>query len=531
MDRFIKYNILAPLLALVLLLCGCQKDNLTDPENSEDSDEVTLEFAYSISQNMFMVESKGVYLDDYAFNNVGNVGVLIYEAEGTTLDKQFLRYYRPVFDLKDDPVNGKGTFKVTMPKSKNGEKYVFDFIINGRSYFTNWVFSHESTSGEMRWGDTREAVHENSWITQSTGSFALGTLSAGITIPMWASIETPMEIKNDMPVITEMGKLIRAVSKFHIGLNLDDNLVGQGMSNFQLRTVQVFCMPSQYRIIPSLTNLDAAGENVIAPTIPSYYSYGTGSPASLATQITFQGDSWVKNSNYALGENVPDIDASNSIDRHCFVIGGVYADPVDGSSGTYYYRVDVMDPIDPTKKFQILRNHNYIINITGDIDRPGYTTAVAASTDPMFRGVKAAVITLGVDDPDLNYVVYNGTFYLGVSEKELTFPVTASSKELVIKTNFYATSANSGWYATVSDPSVVSLSCTSHTSTYASWSSDGTQFEFKPTSAVANQAVTLDVTMMANGTGGPRTETITFRSRGTGTTVPPFEITVDLVQD
>lgn len=484
MKRFPAYLIF---LLTIAWLSGCRKENFTI---APDPEEVEVTFSYRTpAQLEWTTETKGTGLTQEGLNKVSNALVLMYVQES---GNQIFKYYRKIYDLQDDWQNAKGSFKVTLPKSKNGEQYVFDIILNAIPNIPNQI-----TSGRVELDMPREQVQ--ALFGNNSASFTSGN------IPMWCTVNTPTVISNDMaPFVTT--RAIRSGAFFSVALNQDDQGVIHGIPNFKLTSVSVVNMPTWFRYIPDMSNLNGAMDQVTAPSfVTGYTNPNSTTVFSVVNTSAIGNDNFGYYSSSMAPENIPT--AGNT---HCFVMNGTWTDPATGIAHTGWYRLNVLDPNDPTKKLQILRNNHYFLNVKGIIDSRGWTTATAAASDTKFLETTATIPALTVSDPDLNFVRYSGSTYMAISEKEITIPPYFLGWPVVVKTN-YGSSSNTtgGWEATIAPGSEwISLSQTIWNTNNSAQYADPQRFDIIATP----------------NTGPLRTGYVHFNLRGQ--TAPPLHITL-----
>lgn len=103
-----------------------------------------------------------------------------------------------------------------------------------------------------------------------------------------------------------------------------------------------------------------------------------------------------------------------------------------------YYRIDFANE---GKYVPIIRNHSYVINITG-IRTKGYATLEEARLAPESR-LNASLVLDQADDTGLKEVItYNNEYYLAVNTKDLSADWMTQQVKLYVKTSF-----TGGWSA------------------------------------------------------------------------------------
>ncbi|MCD8262545.1 MAG: hypothetical protein LUD15_14595, partial [Bacteroides sp.] len=238
------------------------------------------------------------------------------------------------------------------------------------------------------------------------GYFSVSPFS---TLPMWAGLEP--QVIDEMSSFPNLD-VIRNVARIDIGLNLDSNDVAGRLGNFTLTSAGYICAANQSYYIPKRENIN--GDNVIAPSYHSTYQYTTYNSLLKASNTD--------NDKVIGGLFVYDTrgDFSSGVYYFSLIIGGRYTDTA-GNISTQYYRIVLVDPADPDKRLDILRNHKYRVNILS-VDGSGYASEIEAQ-----RGVpnNNIVYELSVHkEGQINHVVYSGSTYLGVSNVYSEHPGT-----------------------------------------------------------------------------------------------------------
>ncbi len=275
--------------------------------------------------------------------------------------------------------------------------------------------------------------------------------------------------------------MIRSVARIDIGLNLDSDDEAGGLDNFTLTYAGYIYGAKQSYLIPERENIN--GDHVIAPSYHSTYQYTMHTTLQTATPGTAIND------DRAIGGMFPwDTrgDFSSDTSYFCLIISGSYTD-TEGKTSTQHYRIVLVDPADPDKRLDILRNHKYRVNILS-VDGPGYSSQAEAQSGISSNNI---VYELSVhEEGNINHVVYSGTQYLGVSNVHSEHDGTAGTGEIKIKTN-----VTGGWrMATVVDDN------TGKTPTWIT---------FTDTSGGANTVGTASFTLTQN-LSDPRSAVVTF---------------------
>lgn len=251
-------------------------------------------------------------------------------------------------------------------------------------------------------------------------------------IPMWGQTQGYISIKN--PVITEpvSVKLLRSVAKIDVGIDVyGDPAIGFG-SRFKLNKVYVYNTNNKGFIIPDLNDTGLAEDKVTQPTIPASAESIKIDQEYTVTDRTLFNEIYVPEAK------------KDSNDRTFLILGGSY----DGGSESYY-RIDFVNT--QSSMLDLLRNHRFLVNIT-NVARDGFASkeeAAAAKTSHI-------EYSLGVSDENINSIVYNGQYMLGVGDNTIFHDWVASSANTVS----VATDYPSGWSAST-DASWISLTTSS----------------------------------------------------------------------
>lgn len=179
-----------------------------------------------------------------------------------------------------------------------------------------------------------------------------------------------------------------------------------------------------------------------APNLPGNPGKNTTTPlAYTPSSQTYEGEIYTFESASASDES--GIDHTDRKNATCLVVEGKY------NGTTYFYRIDFTkeDPsiTDPTRVpyMPLLRNHKYVIDIKSAAGI-GYTTlteALASYTLP--SNLKTRLIYY--DMSEVKDIVYNGQYFLGVSNKDIKLPRNAQTVSGSDNTLIITTDNPSGW--------------------------------------------------------------------------------------
>jgi hypothetical protein len=336
-------------------------------------------------------------------NQIAELDILAFANQTTGIDTLAYRIKVDAGSITDATghVNGnKKDIKVKLKRNDSDLKIVL--IANARS-----VLDGASISEGDQLGDIFDEL-----IYSFSGSWTTNPMSP---IPMWGQTAGYVSIKN--PVVTDPIDitLLRSVAKVDVGIDLyGDPALGFGQ-RFKLNHVYVYNANDKGSIIPDLTDAGLADNKVTKPNIPT-----TAQAINVFQEyIPAANESKLFNEIY-----LPESDKT-SANRTCLIIGGTY----DGGNETFY-RVDFVNKND--ENLDLLRNYRFLVNIT-NVKRYGFDTKEEAAK------AKTSHIeyTLSVFNEDINSIVYNGQYGLGVSTDQVLLDWKATTgNSITIATDY-----------------------------------------------------------------------------------------------
>ena len=249
-------------------------------------------------------------------------------------------------------------------------------------------------------------------------------------------------------------QLLRSVARIDVGVN-SNGTNWLGLANFTLKSVSVYRSNKSYALVPLVDNRTTEGGNikVTAPSdIPSKNEIDA--PLTYAVEnnkLSTVREIYVSESNIKMNDTGISGD-QNHLERMALVIGGSYA----GGTETFY-RVDFLSGAGKTLA-DVLRNHHYQFNIT-QVVGAGYATPKEAYQS---RAINMSVEVVEWNDATLEDIVFDGQYYLTISQKRVKFNQFGEASEnniITIKTNggalaiegFTETTPNSGTYKDPTD--------------------------------------------------------------------------------
>lgn len=240
--------------------------------------------------------------------------------------------------------------------------------------------------------------------------------------------------------------MLRMIAK--INVQLDETV--SGLTNkFKMKSVHLYNTNTSGHVVPSIAAVKEEIRNtsqrylfVEEPTVPSDAVLSKG-PIEY-TDFTAPGtpDVAMKGAIYTFETKAPSNE--DRMKATCLVIGGLF----ENDTKETYYRVDFFES-DGTTLRDILRNHQYVVNIT-DVKGRGHESVDVAYKS---KSVNMVAETLYWNEAGLGNNVFDGQNILSVSQDSYFFSRDAkTSKEednvLSIMTDYKttATGGKSGWY-------------------------------------------------------------------------------------
>lgn len=237
--------------------------------------------------------------------------------------------------------------------------------------------------------------------------------SAGINrdFPMFGECTLVSGLSSATNTITNI-KMLRAIARVDVTL-------GDGVDNFELKTIQAFRANNRIQVIPN-NLLDTASPVVGSPSIPS------GATATIKTSALTVSNN-VSVAQLYIPESVAPPTGKQTSDATCIIIGGFY----NGSTDTTYYRIDFDSKMEGHPFGQILRNHRYIFSISS-VTCSGLITPEEAA-EKSSTGIN--VIVENWDD-NITDIQFSNNTYFGISSRKVTVESTQNSTAILhIETN------------------------------------------------------------------------------------------------
>ena len=308
-------------------------------------------------------------------------------------------------------------------------------------------------------------------------------------LPMWGE-SAPETVTASTTNLASTINLIRMVAR--IDVKLDTSVSGL-TDQFKMKSVAIYNTNTVANIVPDAPKVVTEQRNgetylrVNATTVPAENTRSRG-PINY-TDFTAPGVTDVS----MIGA-IYTLEVANSTDPQqatAIVVGGVYG--TDASQS--YYRVELWQQGSTTTRLDLLRNHQYVINITAVRGR-GHATAEEAFTS---QSVNMTANILAWNQPAMDNVVFDGQNVLATDKDRVDLFSNAYTNALATGENAVQvrTDVPAGW--------TVNQIANPDGSGPPSW------MRVSPTSGSGNNTNTqMVISADANNTGSSRTATVTL---------------------
>ncbi|MDR0961525.1 MAG: hypothetical protein LBM62_03040 [Mediterranea sp.] len=395
------------LLTILAVSCVDSREEpfVTPPTNPSESKEKEVLFSVHVPQNSKYGEQTRA-LTEAQQQSISEMDVLAFKLN-TADNKYYYAYHAEGFKKSDDD-NGKTTF--TFTARALSEKQQFVIVANARHTIGEIISIIELLQANPKAGDISKESILKSAILETTGKWATNGAAANTPIAMWG--ESASEGVLITPVTDKIQDEIRLLRMLaRIDVKLDTTQPIKTTDVFELKSVRLYNYPGKGCLAPAADHINSSFV-VTAPTLPDKASVTKG-PLLYDAAADFSIPGVAMEGTIYLPEvdNATITDAANAT---CLVVGGSY----NGTDETFY-RVEVADA--DGNRLNILRNHQYMINIT-EVQGKGYATADEAfASIPV--NIKATVMVW--DQNDVEYAAFDKNSSLAVSQSEFTYPINA----------------------------------------------------------------------------------------------------------
>lgn|GEM_PF-5737218 len=549
-------RILTPLVCGAFLLAGCSKDLADEPGRVPADPEPpaaesgTLNLSISVSG--VSSARPGTYAltpEQEAIVDMAQFNVLLFRAEkkAATDDKfEFVRY-APAKERGDAAGGNNGVyqrhFAIELPQERPGEDLKFYKVMVVANYSAAGADDAakskywEALLGGKTLSDARGVIR----FAQEDGQ--IWNTAAGATpLPLWGETQTAFTTQ---VVRVATIHLLRAVARIDVGVNLGGKIMdkqnqftgrydltsnaykGNTMDiaghSFEIEAVTLHNAAREGFLAPDPQKLNRTGDglSVLGPTIDNklakhdkiltYSKEGDAAGNMLRSQIY-----------------LPESPNKTDDNREAFyiVVKGKY-----NNGPSTYYRVDFYDRagkgagtehedyVKPsaTNRYDILRNHAYVINILR-VRGAGYPTEEdAAASEPM--NMEVDVYTWDTGDGSMGNIVTDGQYRLALSSKQLRYHQDGTAQDIEVMTDFLleGNPAASGWKLLMLKEQNAGNNAYNHADdvTVSVEQADGTWTAAKKTEYAADTKYWLWTTGAANVTGRVRIGMTRFADNNT----------------
>lgn len=399
--------------AMAIALTSCSRHDAYSEEFPDDRKEhlegdwVPLEFSFESSE---MLTPQTRALSEIGENqiNQSKTRMLVFADDGTFVYEAKITSITPTVENQSE-----GQVKL-LAKDSGGTKHTFVMLVNVDS-------SVEVNSGDL----ISNVLKEFTFTTD-------GTWSDG-TLPMWG--EVTAVVNHTESSVPQLGTihLIRAVARVDIGLNLTKdgttqfNEKANGIEGVTLTRVRLYNTNQRGLVAPEKSNWDATNRKALQTSLPTNIT-------NIET-IDKSGD--IQDGKLILREiYLPEAANDNStttdyLTRPYIIVG------MTVNNKETYYRIDYLkkngdEPNATYDYLPLLRNHRYLVNITG-VGGLGFDTIEDAQKGP------AANIMYDVqvwNESKMTNVQYDGQYMLAVNPDKLTFYKDGGKLTSTIHTSF-----------------------------------------------------------------------------------------------
>lgn len=286
------------------------------------------------------------------------------------------------------------------------------------------------------------------------------TARPGFTpLPLWG--QTRNAFTPQAAAIGTIG-MLRAVARIDVGVNLiggdgngrydlaaiDGRPTDLDGHTFEIKSVTLCNAARNGTLAPDPARYDTPNNTVVTPSIDASTAYHTTAP-----RYTYSADAPGAATNMLRRQiYLPEV-KNKGIDRNeqafCIVVGGSY-----NGGPESYYRVDFYNRTDPAtgepvkpsagNRYDILRNHAYVINILR-VRGAGYATAdIAAASEPVNMEIEIRSWDTG---GGMGNIVTDGQYRLALGASRLNYHTDGTAQELAVFTDYLlpGNSEVSGW--------------------------------------------------------------------------------------
>lgn len=477
--RRVLRRILTPLVCGAFLLAGCSKDLADEPGRVPADPEPpaaesgTLNLSISVSG--VSSARPGTYAltpEQEAIVDMKRFNVLLFRAEAkaaTDSEFKFVRYApAKERDGGDAAVDNNGAyqrhFTIELPQEGTNEAlkyYKVMVVANYSEAGTDDAAKSEYWNRLLGANATLETARSAIRFAQEDGTIWNTAGGDPTPLPLWGETQTAFTTQ---VVRVATIHLLRAVARIDVGVNISGKIMddkGQFTGRYDLTSDaykgNATDLAGHSFEIEAVTLHNAAREGFIAPN-PAYLDR-TGDGLSV-TDPTFddklalhdEKPTYEKEQGGAAGNMLRSQiylpETPNETDDNSAAFYIVVKGKYNGGASTYY-RVDFYDRaakdgtgtehegyVKPSaaNRYDILRNHAYVINILR-VRGDGYLSeAAAAASEPM--NMEVGVYSWNTGDGSMGNMVTDGQYKLALSSTQLRYHQDGTAQEVTVFTDF-----------------------------------------------------------------------------------------------
>lgn len=493
--RRVLRRILTPLVCGAFLLAGCSKDLADEPGRVPADPEPpaaesgTLNLSISVSG--VTSASPGTYAltpEQEGIVDMEKFNVLLFRAEAkaaTDSEFKFVRYAPATErDGGDAAVDNNGAyqrhFTIELPQEGTDEAlkyYKVMVVANYSEAGTNDAAKSEYWNRLLGANATLETARSAIRFAQEDGKIWNTAGGDPTPLPLWGETQTAFTTQ---VVRVATIHLLRAVARIDVGVNLSGKIMddkGQFTGRYDLTSADYkgndTDLAGHSFEIEGVTLHNAAREGFIAPDPAHLDRTGNGLSVNAPTfddklALHESGLTYTKEGGDAgnmLRSQIYLPETPNGTDDNTSAFYLVVKGKYNGGASTYY-RIDFYDRaakgddagsehegyVKPSaeNRYDILRNHAYVINILR-VRGDGYPTeADAAASEPI--NMEVDVYSWDTGDGSMGNMVTDGQYKLALSSTQLRYHQDGTAQEVTVFTDFELKgdeTLDKGWHLTM----------------------------------------------------------------------------------
>ncbi|WP_455638611.1 hypothetical protein [Parabacteroides sp.] len=426
------------LLMLVLGIFSCSQEEITIGPKEEGGGSKTEK------QVVFRLAAPSApqtrAIEEQQENTINSIMVLAFKVE---TDGKETYEYSSVGQKASGSVEGSATqnFNVTLKIKDYKQRFVV--IANAKEAVT-------ALTGDPGWiGQEKDDMLSELEVSLGSAGDKWKTISSSnyTAFPMWGE-SGQITITSSTTSLADAVPLLRMIAKINVQLDESTFVTDK----FKIKSVYLYNTNTKGHVVPSSASVTEETRDskryllVTTPTIPADIagSKYLGPLTYRDFESPGKTDIAMRGAIYTFETAAPT--DGDMLKATCLVVGGLYSadNGTTWDAGESYYRVDFLNE-DATKTFRdILRNHQYDVNIV-DVKGRGHGTPGDAFQS---KGVNMIVDILDWDNSGMNNIDFDGDHYLSVDKDSLYFYSEGRAQQLKVMTDY-----PDGWTIDTADKS------------------------------------------------------------------------------